>query len=61
VLTTQISQAIRQGLSSTNVSDQLHSLGVESRPMTPAEFQQFMNEELIKWTKVAKAAGATAQ
>ena len=29
--------------------------------MTPAEFQQFMNEELIKWTKVAKAAGATAQ
>ncbi|HWI14861.1 MAG TPA: tripartite tricarboxylate transporter substrate binding protein [Burkholderiales bacterium] len=56
----RISASIRQGLNAPPVSDQLHRQGVEPRPMTPDEFRQFMETELVKWTKVAKASGATA-
>lgn len=59
-ITESISKAIRQGLEVSSVKEQLHRQGVESRPMTPGEFHTFMQDELVKWTKVVKASGATA-
>lgn len=59
-ITETISAAIRQGLDSPQVKEQLHRQGVEPRPMTPAEFLTFMEEELARWSKVVKASGATA-
>lgn len=59
-VTESISSAIRKGLDSPSVKEQLNRQGVEPRPMTPVEFQAFMQEELVKWTKVVKASGATA-
>lgn len=59
-ITESISKAIRQGLEVAGVNEQLHRQGVDPRPMTPGEFHAFMQEELVKWTKVVKASGATA-
>lgn len=59
-ITESISRAIRQGLEVPSVQEQLHRQGVEPRPMTPGEFHTFMQDELVKWTKVVKASGATA-
>lgn len=60
IITESISKAIRQGLDNASVKEQLHRQGVDPRPMTPGEFHTFMQEELVKWTKVVKASGATA-
>ncbi|MBY0268614.1 MAG: tripartite tricarboxylate transporter substrate binding protein [Burkholderiales bacterium] len=60
VITESISKAIRQGLEVASVNEQLHRQGVDPRPMTPGEFHAFMQEELVKWSKVVKASGATA-
>lgn len=59
-VTETISTAVRKGLDAPNVREQLNRQGVEPRPMTPAEFHGFMQEELERWTRVVKASGATA-
>lgn len=59
-ITELISKAIRQGLEDSGVKEKLARQGVEPRPMTPVEFHTFMQDELVKWTKIVKASGATA-
>jgi tripartite-type tricarboxylate transporter receptor subunit TctC len=59
-ITEAISKAIRQALETPSVKGQLDTQGVEPRPMTPDEFRAFMEEELVRWTQVVRASGATA-
>jgi tripartite-type tricarboxylate transporter receptor subunit TctC len=40
-----------------NVKARLLDLGVDSKPMTPAEFGKFIAVEVEKWAKVIKSAG----
>ena len=40
-----------------NVKARLLDLGVDSKPMTPAEFGKFIAAEVEKWAKVIKFAG----
>jgi tripartite-type tricarboxylate transporter receptor subunit TctC len=61
IITEAISAAIRQGLQTPAVKEQLDRQGVEPQPMTPAEFRAFMEDELAKWSKVVRASGATAE
>jgi tripartite-type tricarboxylate transporter receptor subunit TctC len=43
--------------SDPNVKARLLDLGLESMPMTPAEFGKFIAAEVEKWAKVIKFAG----
>jgi tripartite-type tricarboxylate transporter receptor subunit TctC len=44
-----------------NVKARLLDLGVESKPMTPAEFKKFIAAEVEKWAKVIKFANIRAE
>ena len=44
-----------------NVKARLLDLGVESKPMTPAEFGKFIAAEVEKWAKVIKFANIKAE
>ncbi len=44
-----------------NVKARLLDLGVESKPMTPAEFKKFIAADIAKWAKVIKFAGIKAE
>lgn len=41
--------------------ERLESVGLKPAPNTPAEFSQFIREELDRWAKVAKAANLRAE
>jgi tripartite-type tricarboxylate transporter receptor subunit TctC len=47
-------------LSTPEVRQRFDAQGAEATPSTPAEFGQFIREEIDKWGKVVRAAGLTA-
>jgi tripartite-type tricarboxylate transporter receptor subunit TctC len=53
----KLSTAILAGVADSNLKARLLALGVEPRPMTPAEFGNFIADETEKWAKVIKFAG----
>jgi tripartite-type tricarboxylate transporter receptor subunit TctC len=53
----KLSQAANQALASSDVLDVVHKQGVDPLGGTPAEFAQYIDGELKKWTSVADAAG----
>ncbi|MCS4509390.1 Bug family tripartite tricarboxylate transporter substrate binding protein [Xylophilus ampelinus] len=44
-------------LATPEIQDRLKSLGMQSNPMTPAQFGEFQKKEVDKWAQVVKAAG----
>lgn len=48
-------------LSTPQVRDRFDAQGAEAVPSSPAEFGQFIREEIDKWGKVVRAAGLTAE
>ena len=55
-----LSEEIARALDTASMKEQLDRQGVEPRSSTPGEFQAFMQSELVKWTKVVKDSGASA-
>jgi tripartite-type tricarboxylate transporter receptor subunit TctC len=55
-----LSEEIARALDTASMKEQLDRQGVEPRSSTPGEFQAFMQSELVKWAKVVKDAGASA-
>ncbi len=55
----RLNEATNKSLADPKLKARLADLGVESMPLTPAEFGKFVTTESDKWTKVIKAAGVT--
>lgn len=47
-------------LGDADLKERLAKLGAEPGPMKPDEFSRFVHSEIVKWAKVVKASGATA-
>lgn len=57
----RINQNAVAALRSQDARDTLLALGAEAVPTSPEEFGAFVKSEIVKWTKVIKEAGITAQ
>jgi len=55
-----LSEEIARALDTASMKEQLDRQGVEPRSSTPGEFQAFMQSGLVKWAKVVKDSGASA-
>jgi tripartite-type tricarboxylate transporter receptor subunit TctC len=53
----KLSEALNAALADAKLQARLSDLGVEARPMTPAQFGTFIAGETDKWAKVIKSAG----
>ena len=54
----KLHDAIVKGLATPETSERLASQGAEQVGNTPEQFAVFIREEIDKWGKVVKAAGA---
>jgi len=57
----KLNKEMNAGLADPTVKGKLLAIGVEPRPMTPAEFGKFTAEEIDKWAKVVKFANIKAE
>jgi tripartite-type tricarboxylate transporter receptor subunit TctC len=57
----KLNEAMNAALADPKAKARLAELGVEARPMTPAEFAKFIADETDKWAKVIKVAGITPE
>ena len=53
----KLSEAMNAALADPKAKARLADLGVQPRPMTPAEFGKFIADETDKWAKVIRSAG----
>jgi tripartite-type tricarboxylate transporter receptor subunit TctC len=56
----RLNGAVNAALADDSTKARLVALGVEPKPMTPAEFRQFIADETAKWANVIKLAGIKA-
>jgi tripartite-type tricarboxylate transporter receptor subunit TctC len=57
----RLNAEIHKALASPDVVKRFAELGLESAPMTPARFGEFMKAEVARWAPIVKASGATVQ
>ena len=57
----RIARDLRTVAQMPDVKERLASLGAEPMPMTPSEFTQFVDSEIVEAAKVVKAAGIKVQ
>jgi tripartite-type tricarboxylate transporter receptor subunit TctC len=57
----KIARDVRTVAQSAEVKERFAALGAEPMPMTPSEFKQFVDSEIVESAKVIKAAGIKAQ
>jgi tripartite-type tricarboxylate transporter receptor subunit TctC len=57
----KLNKEIAAAMQSDEVKTQLANQGAETLYMTPAEFGDFMEKELVKWGRVVKESGIKAQ
>ena len=58
--TTQLNAAVVKVLQSADTKQRFADFGAEPTASTPAQFQAFVRNEIVKWEKVVKASGARA-
>ena len=54
----RVSAATIEAVNKPAVQAKLREIGSEPRPLGPAEFQAFINEESVKWHEVVRLSGA---
>jgi len=57
----RLNAEIRKALASPDVVKRFADLGLDSVPMTPARFGEFMKSEVARWAPIVKASGATVE
>ncbi len=57
----KIARDVRSAAESPEVKERLTTLGAEAIPMSPVQFRQFVETEIVESGKVIKAAGIKAQ
>ncbi len=60
-LVERIARDVAKALSQPDVKERLATLGAEAMPMSPAEFRQFVRQEIAESAKVIRAAGIKPQ
>ena len=56
---TRLHQVTLKAVADPVISKRLDELGVHSRPMSPAEFTKFVENQVNDWAGPVKASGAT--
>ena len=59
-IVTRFNTEVNRALADPGVIQRLIDQGVEATPGTPAAFRQLINSETVRWSKVIKTAGITA-
>jgi tripartite-type tricarboxylate transporter receptor subunit TctC len=57
----RLSAEIRTALASPEVAKRFADLGLETMPMTPQRFGEFMKSEVARWAPIVKSTGATVE
>jgi len=57
----RINEAVAYALSDLKVKDRMNTMGAVIVGSSPEDFDRFIREDLIRWSKVVKATGASAQ
>jgi tripartite-type tricarboxylate transporter receptor subunit TctC len=57
----KLSQAMKDVLAKPSVRKQFHKAGIEAFWTDQKDFGAFVKSELVKWTRLIKAAGIEAQ
>ncbi len=57
----KLNTGLRAVLNQPEVREKLLAQGLEATPSTPVEFSSYLKNEIVKWTKVAKEAGARVE
>jgi tripartite-type tricarboxylate transporter receptor subunit TctC len=52
---------MRKAVANPDFAKQLAAMGLEPASSTPAEFHDMIRTELMRWTRVIKEAGITAE
>lgn len=55
----RLNAEIRKALDSPDVSKRFEELGLESTPMSPQRFGEFLKAEVARWAPIVKASGAS--
>jgi tripartite-type tricarboxylate transporter receptor subunit TctC len=58
---TRLNQEVVKALAAPELNERLASEGAEPATNTPEEFAAFIKTEIVKWGKVARAAGVEPQ
>ncbi len=54
-IVTKLNKAVNNALATTEVKGRLFALGMVPAPGTPAEYQNYLSDEVAKWSAVVKA------
>ena len=57
----KINAALNDALRTTEVRANLASLGFEVKPGSPAEFETYLGQEVVKWGDLVKRTGIALQ
>jgi tripartite-type tricarboxylate transporter receptor subunit TctC len=57
----RLSAEIRKALASPEVAKRFAELGLDTMPMTPQRFGDFMKSEVARWAPIDKSTGASVE
>jgi tripartite-type tricarboxylate transporter receptor subunit TctC len=60
-LVDQLNRELKRIMASPDVREKLLNVGMEPTTTTPEQYAEFVKAEVVKWTKVVKAAGIHAE
>jgi len=56
----RLAAAVSAAIASNDLSEKLKAQGVDVIGNTPAQFNTYIRQEIVKWAKVMQAAGISA-
>ena len=57
----KLNGAVNEALAASDVRARLDALGLESQPVSPREFSEYVRSEVTKWATIVKATGIAAE
>lgn len=60
-ITMKLNAAINEVLKSASFKEKLDASGFEAQPGTPQQFADYLKREVVKWGRIVKETGVTAQ
>jgi tripartite-type tricarboxylate transporter receptor subunit TctC len=60
-ITVKLNAAINEVVKSASFKEKLDAAGFEAQPGTPQQFADYLKREVVKWGRIVKETGVTAQ